>query len=312
MCKYLLVFCLTINILFAADVKLGDYLMTGSGVIEVLAKYGIKGSDARQVQGHVSSSLTSLGDKASGLLKEDLMGILAKLPVTGSDVSIRKGLQTLLNIPSEKITKPELVEAINSIIYLANRHGKSVLITCAECVNENLAKDGFKFTVETIKDSQSIKLLNDVIPKNPAQLHTFISRRMKKFGMGDYSKVTLSAVLPEDEKSLALFLGLAETGSVEQKKLIESIVKVSTIKGKMPNIIDPKNPHKFWKILADDMSSQDMSGWIKTLDVVAARIQKEGVTAEEAFYHTLKNKAQGNEYLTKQYEALKAKRCFFK
>ena len=134
---------------------------------------------------------------------------------------------------------------------------------------------------------------------------------MKRLGMGDYSKVTPTSVLPEDEKSLALFLGLAESGSAEQKALINSIKKLSTKNGKV-NIIDPKNPHKFWKILADDMSAQDMAGWTKTLEEVSVRAQKDGVTAEEAFYRTLKEKAQGNEYLTKQYETLKAKKCFFR
>ncbi|MEA9356904.1 hypothetical protein SHI21_11835 [Bacteriovorax sp. PP10] len=311
MYKYLLIFCLSINMSFASAVKLVDYLVSGTGVTEILAKHGIKGSDAKQVQSYVASSLSALGNKGTNLSREELLAVLSKLPVTGPDANVRKSLQVLLDKPEASIKKADVVEAINNIIYLANRHGKSVIITCAECVNENLAKDGFKFTVETIKNASSQKLLSDVIPKNPAQLNTFISARMKRLGMGDYSKVTPQAVLPEDEKSLALFLGLADAGSAEQKALIASIKKVSTVKGKV-NIIDPKNPHKFWKILADDMSAQDMAGWTKTLDEVAARAQKDGVTAEEAFYRTLKDKAQGNEYLTKQYETLKAKKCFFK
>lgn len=311
MYKYLLIFCLSINMSFASAVKLVDYLVSGSGVTEILAKHGIKGSDAKQVQSYVASSLSALGNKGSNLSKEELLSVLSKLPVTGPDANIRKSLQVLLDTPADKIKKADVVSAINNIIYLANRHGKSVIITCAECVNENLARDGFKFTVETIKNASASKLLNDVIPKNPAQLNTFISGRMKRLGMGDYSKVTPASVLPEDEKSLALFLGLAESGSAEQKALINAIKKVST-KGGKTNIIDPKNPHKFWKILADDMSAQDMAGWTKTLEEVSARAQKDGVTAEEAFYRTLKDKAQGNEYLTKQYETLKAKKCFFK
>lgn len=313
MYKYLLIFCLSINMSFASAVKLVDYLVSGSGVTEILAKSGIKGNDAKQVQSYVASSLAALSKKnGKELTKEELLAVIAKLPVTGQDATVRKSLQVLLDKPADTIQKSEVVEAINHIILLANRHGNSVIITCAECVNENLAKDGFKFTVETIKNSSAQKLFKDVIPQNPAQLNTFISARMKKLGMGDYSKVTPKAVLPEDEKSLALFLGLAESGSAEQKALIASIKKVSTGKDGKVNIIDPKNAHKFWKILADDMSDQDMAGWTKTLDEVAARSQKDGVTAEEAFYRTLKDKAQGNEYLTKQYETLKAKKCFFK
>lgn len=310
MLKYLLVLCLAANVSYASGVKLVDYLVSGSGITEILAKHGIKGNDAKQVQSYVASSLAALGNKSS-LNKQELADILVKLPVTGQDANVRKGLQMLLDTPADQVKKQDVVNAINNIIYLANRHGKSVIITCAECVNENLAKNGFKFTVETVKNASSTKLLNDVIPKNPQQLNTFIATRMKKTGMGDYSKVTPDLVAPEDEKSLALFLGLAESGTAEQKALIASIKKLSTKNGKT-NIIDPKNPHKFWKIVADDMSPQDMAGWTKTLEEVSARAQKDGVTAEEAFYRTLKEKAQGNEYLTQQFETLKAKKCFFK
>ena len=309
MLKYLLIFSLALNVSYASGVKLVDYLVSSSGITEILAKHGIKGNDAKQVQSYVASSLAALGNKSS-LTKQELADVLVKLPVAGADANVRKGLQMLLDTPADQIKKQDVVNAINNIIYLANRH-RSVIITCSECVNENLSKAGFKFTVETVKNASSTKLLKDVIPNNPAQLNTFISTRMKKAGMGDYSKVTPDLVAPEDEKSLALFLGLAESGSAEQKALIASIKKLSTKNGKT-NIIDPKNPHKFWKIVADDMSSQDMAGWTRTLDEVSARAAKDNVSAEEAFYRTLKDKAQGNEYLTKQYETLKAKKCFFK
>lgn len=310
MYKYLLILCLSINVSFASAVKLVDYLVSGSGITEILAKQGIKGNDAKQVQSYVAASIAALGNKST-LTKEELLKVLSNLPVTGKDADLRKGLQMILDTPAEKIQKKDVVNAINNLIYLANRHGKSVIITCAECVNERLAKDGFTFTVEAVKNASAQKLLNDVIPKNPAQLNTFISGRMKRLGMGDYSKVTPDVVAPEDEKTLALFLGLAESGSADQKALIAAIKKVSTKNGKV-NIIDPKNPHKFWKVLADDMTPQDMAGWTKTMEEVAARAEADKVTAEEAFYRTLKDKASGNEYLTKQYETLKAKKCFFK
>jgi hypothetical protein len=60
------------------------------------------------------------------------------------------------------------------------------------------------------------------------------------------------------------------------------------------------------------MSPEVMGGWSKTLDAVASRAEKDGVSSEEAFYRTLKDKAQNDESLMKQYETLKAKRCFFK
>ena len=290
--------------------KLIDFILSGSGIVEVLGKYGIKGNDAKMVESYVGSALIALGSKKS-VTKQELMDILSRLPIAGSDASVRKELQILLDKSEGELRKEDVVKAINNIIYLANRHGKSVIITCAECVNESLAKNGFKFTVENIKNSSSLKVLNEVLPKNPAELNTFISSRMRRLGMGDYSKVTPDVVSPAEEKSLALFLGLAESGSPDQKALIAAIKKLSTRNGKT-NIIDPKNPQKFWKVVADDMSPQDMSSWTKTLNEVSARAEKDNVGTEEAFYRTLKAKAEGNDHLMKQYETLKAKRCFFK
>ncbi len=310
MYKYLLVLCLSINVSYASAVKLVDYLVSGSGVIEILGKQGITGNDAKQVQSYVSSSLAALGNKST-LSKEELLKILSSLPVSGPDADKRKGLQMLLDTPKDSIKKKDVVNAINGLIYMANRHGKSVIITCAECVNDRLAKDGFTFTVEAVKNAPAQKLLNDVIPSNPAQLNTFISSRMKRLGMGDYSKVTPQNVAPEDEKTLALFLGLAESGTKEQKALIAAIKKVSTKGGKV-NIIDPKNPHKFWKVLADDMTSDELAGWTKTMEDVAARAQDDNISAEEAFYRTLKDKAGDNPTLLGHYNTLKSKKCFFK
>lgn len=300
---------LTANV-HAATAKLVDYMVSGSGIVEILGKHGISGNDAKMVESYMGSALAALASKKN-LTRQDLNDALAKLPVTGADANVRKELQLLLDKSEGQISKDDVVKTVNNIIYLANRHGKSVIITCAECVNDNLAKNGFKFTVENIKNASAAKVLNEVLPRNPAELNSFIQSRMRRLGMGDYSKVTPDIVAPSEEKSLALFLGLAESGSPDQKALISAIKKVSTRNGKT-NIIDPKNPQKFWKIVADDMSATDMNGWTKTLNEVALRSEKDNVTAEEAFYRTLKDKAQGNDYLMKQYETLKAKRCFFR
>ena len=55
MYKYLLILCLSINVSFASAVKLVDYLVSGSGISEILAKQGIKGNDAKQVQSYVAA-----------------------------------------------------------------------------------------------------------------------------------------------------------------------------------------------------------------------------------------------------------------
>jgi predicted Zn-ribbon and HTH transcriptional regulator len=313
MLRYLLVISLTCNLAFASGTaKLADYLLNGAGLVEVLARYGIKGEDAQAVKSYVTSAMKALEEKGSVISKADFTSIISGLPVSGEDAKIRKELQMLLAKTDGSFNKDDVVKAINHIIYLSNRHGKSVIITCAECVNESLAKNGFKFTVETLKDAKSVDMLAHVIPNSPAELNTFITTRMRRLNLGDYSKVTPALVSPTDEKSLALFVALAENGTKEQKDFINAIKNISKSSDGKVNIIDPKNPHKFWRELSEDMSPETMKGWTDTLNEVAAKRAKEGGTAEEAFYNVLKEKADKDPALQKQYEQLKAKRCFFK
>ncbi|MBP9682277.1 MAG: hypothetical protein KBD76_12800 [Bacteriovorax sp.] len=306
-----LAFNLSSNAFASATTKLADYLLSGSGVVELLGKYQIKGDDAKMVESYVGSSLASLGSKKS-LTKEELAKIISKLPVTGADANVRKELQILLDKPEKEIKKSDVVNAINNIIYLANRHGqKSVIITCAECTNETLAKNGFKFSVANIKNTSVVKLMDQTIPKTPSELNTFIASRMKRFGLGDYSKVTPKAVSPEEEKTMALFLSLYENGNAEQKELIAAIIKVSTRNGKA-NIIDPANPHKFWKMFSNDMDPQYMSEMADLLNEVAVRASKEKSTAEVAFYRHIRAKAGNDPKLVKAADDLEKMGCFFK
>lgn len=312
MLKYILVLCLSINLAWAAgSAKLIDFMVSESGVVELLGRYGIKGADAEQVKSYVASSIVALNSKGQKITKSELAETLSRLPVTGQDATYRKELQVLLDKSDGTLQKDDVVKAINHIIYLANRHGKSVIITCSECVNESLAKNGFKFTVEAIKSAKTVELLTNVIPSKPAELNSFISARMRKLGVGDYSKVTPDLVSPTEEKSLAIFLALSESGTKEQKDLIGAVKRLSTTNGKV-NIIDPANPHKFWRELSTDMSPDTLKGWTQTLNEVADKRAKEGISAEEAFFKSLKEKADKNPELKKEYEQLKAKRCFFK
>jgi predicted Zn-ribbon and HTH transcriptional regulator len=291
-------------------VKLADFIVSSSGLSELLTKNGVKGIDAKQVESYVFTSLNSFGG-GKNLTRQEFSDILSKLPVSGEDASMRKELQILLDKPESEIKKEDIVKAINNIIYLANRHGKSVVITCAECVSESLTKNGFKFTVENIQSATSVKLLNDIIPNNPKDLQVFISSRVKRLGFGDYSKVTPDVVSPAEEKTLALFLALADSGSSEYKTMIAAIKKVSTKNGKT-NLFDPTDPNKLWKVVSSDLSTAELKQMEKVLFEVDRLTNKENLKVEEAFNRVLRKKAEKSEELLAKYKSLKAKRCFFK
>ena len=310
MYKYLLVFLLSINVAFASGAKLIDYIVSSSGIGELLTKnVALIGDDQKQVKSYVNSSLRALGIPEGGGAQNALMNRLTNLPPgTLNEIDMNKGLQGLLATDVKSLKKDQIVSAINSLIYLANKHGKSsYVIACADCVNNNLSKAGFKFTLEAISDSKTAALLVKELPSDPKQLQTFIRNGGMKLKMGDFAK-SGSMVLPEEEKALGAFVALGTKGSKEQQELVKSIIAASN-----GNIFDAKNPHKFWKVLSDDMTADEMAGWTNTMTEVAARMKADSkLTTEDAFYAVLKAKAGDDPGLNKQLSTLKAKRCFVK
>lgn len=305
----------------AGTVKLIDFVVSSSGFSELMVKNGFKGVDVKQVDAYVSASINSLS-AGKNLTPKEFAEVLTKLPVTGEDATMRKELQVLLDKSEDTIKKEDIVKAVNNIIYLSNRYGKSVVITCAECVSDSLAKSGFKFTVENIKNKSSAKLLAEVIPSNPQDLNKFIASKVKRLGLGDYSKVSPGVIAPEEEKSLALFLALAESGSDAYKDFARAIKEIST-KNKMANIFSPSNPNKLWKVVTTDTSDEEVRRMTTLIDE-ANDIRIKGVntessyganlnmTTEEAFNKALLKRSQGSEELIEKYKGIKNKRCFFK
>lgn len=314
--KYLFICCSlflianSMAVYAAGAVKLVDYMISSSGLTEILAKNGIKGVDAAQVESYVATSIGSFGAGKTLTQKEFAM-VLSKIPVTGEDATIRKELQVLLDKSDADIKKSDVVKAINNIIYLANRYGKSVVITCAECVSDSLTKNGFKFTVENIKNAGSVKLLENVIPVNPKDLHVYITARAKRLGMGNYSSVSAKYVLPSEERTLALFLALAESGSPAYKDFTAMVKKLSTKNG-VSNIFDMSNPNKLWKYVSSDVSDVEISKLTAVLKEVDEVKTADKLSIEDAFNRILRKKSESSEDLFQKYKSIKAKRCFFK
>ena len=294
----------------AGTVKLIDFMVSSSGLTELMAKNGFQGTDIKQVDNYVFTSLSSLGS-GKKLSQKELSELLVKLPVTGEDAKIRKELQVLLDKSESSIKKEDVVKAVNSIIYLSYRYGKTMIITCADCVSDSLAKSGFKFTVENIQNAGSVKLLADVIPSNPKDLHLFITSKAKRLGFGEYSKISANFILPEEEKSLALFLALTESGNTVYKEFGEVIKGLST-QGKTTNIFNARNPNKLWKMISADVSEEQISKMTVLLKEVDQVIKKDNVTIEEAFNQVLKKRSEMSEDLFQKFKNIKAKRCFFK
>ncbi|WP_372651128.1 hypothetical protein [Halobacteriovorax sp.] len=309
----ILVLILSLNTAYAAGGKLIDYLIFDSGVAEILTKNGVDAIAIPRVKRYVSNSLQALNFSGKTPTKAELKEILNGLSGTSQDLKIKKSLLALLDKPEDKIKKQDVVNAINSLIFLANRHGStgSTMLACAQCVSDVLSKNGFKFTLEEINNTTAKKVLDQTLPKQPRQLTNYINTKMAKFNFGDLSRVTPKMLRPEEEKSLGLFLGLAEAGNKKQKALIEAVREFSTDQNGVTNLIDSRNPHTFWKLFSEDMDDETVEGWTKIIK--EANANADGQTnKQEAFYTALKKRAGDDEYMNDQLEFLKKKSCFFR
>lgn len=311
MIKFLTLYLMLISSSFASgSAKLVDLMVNKAGTIELLSKYGLNKAEAVIVENYLSKSIAGLSSDKT-LTNTELLELINKLPAAGKDALVRKELMTLLNKNVGNIKKADLVNAINNVMILSNRYGKSVILNCSECVNMDLTKHGFKFSVENIKNSSTNDLLKNVIPNNPQALNNYITQKMRQLDFGLYSKATPDLINSDEQKTLALFLAMAENGNVKVKNLIASIKVVSTKNGKT-QLLDKSNRHKLWKLAAHEMTPAELEAWTKMIDELGVRANEDGLNVEQLFYKILKEKADSSVIMTKKYNNIKSKRCFFK
>lgn len=292
-----------------------DLLLHDSGVAEALGKSGIRGKQASLIKRYVNNSLLALSSNGKKPSRTQLARILKQIPDSGKDGRIKKQLTILLNKSEKNLKKGDLVDAINNLMYLANRYGsgQATVLACAQCVSDTLYKNGFRFTMEVVSNKQSKKVLTKMLPTKPKDLKRFISSKLRSNGFGYSSKALRSQVAPEEEKSLALFLGLASSGSKTQKNFIEAVKDVSrNSKGKV-SLLDPNNPHKLWKLFTDDVTDLELEGWTKLLKEVSQDARNSGeVGKKKAFFRYLERKASKEGIPSERVEVLKRKNCFFR
>lgn len=310
MYKYLLVLLLSINVSYATVTgKLVDMLVQSDGVEKIMAKEGGNAADAKLFQQYVTASIKSLGKDKKQMTKDELTKSLVFLQVKGKEATMRKDLQLLLSKDASKVSQADLEEAMRSLIYFADRYGHSVIKQCVDCLSGSV-KGAVDFGIATVTDPASKKLL-EVIPKEGKPLDQYISIRMSKLGMGS-SAVSPVVVKSEEQRTLALFLGLAESGSADQKALAASIKNLSTGKDGKADLLNPSAPNKLWKIVGDkQLEPEVMKNWTRTLDTAADRARREGISGEEAFYRTMEDMAGKDQDKLKAVRDLRKQRCFF-
>ena len=287
-----LLFTISLSLHAAGGGKLLDLLVNESGLLELLTKNGVEEVAARQVQSHVKNSLSSLG-LDGGEPAESLQKAIAGLSDSPEDRQIKQSLLKLMNQDADSLEKSELVEAINNLHFLANRHGikGSLVLACSECVNESLFVHGFKYSMEEVT-RPSVKRIYDknTIPSDPRKLNRFIASKMKRLGLGNFSRSSSDLVAPEREKSLAIFLELAEKNSPATKverAYIDSVIAISTDPSGNVKLLNENNPHSLWNIFSNDQADEEYLAGLTSLLKDTAERGKGSVSKKDAFFEVL-------------------------
>lgn len=297
----------------AAGGKLIDFLLNGSGILEVLAKHNIKGEAASEIGKYLELSLKSLNLSGQMPSRQQFTAIIDGLGGSADDLRLKKQLQELLAKDADSVSKDDVVSAINNIIYLANRHGNTAtaVLGCARCVSDELSLHGFRFTMRELSDSNARGVLTQVLPKKPQDIRRFISSKFQVYGLGDYSKVSSRLVAPEEERAMALMLGLYEGGSAKQKELVKQIFEASKDSSGKIRFMAEGGENKLHLLFTEDMDDEYVEYWTKTLRSVASDRKESGDSMKEAFFKTLQKNAGDDPVASEQIELLRAKKCFF-
>lgn len=310
----LLTIVTTINLSFAAGGKLIDVLFSSTALKEVLqSKVLLEGASSVKAASYVDSALRAIGFSNKKVSKQELRSFLKKVGGSAEDQKYRKTLEALLEIPDEKITKDQMVEAIDSLLFIANRYGRSgaVVIACTKCVAGDLSEAGFKFAMKEFSNGNIASILKSFNNMSPSQVRKQTRSLMRRHSLGDLP-VDIETFPPQQEKAFALFVHLLERGNSAQKKYAKAALAMAKTDGGT----DLFN-NKFWMRFAGDMSDDEMSGLTELMEATAKRAEKDGVDMDEAFERVLKSRAADEEgniaaHKAEKISQIKRNKCFFK
>lgn len=308
------------NSAFAAGGKIIDLILSETGLIKILTQSGFEKMNIRSAKSQIELSITSLIGKNDVVSKEALLKAIGEIDNTPANREIKQSLAKILNKQGDDVSKGDVVELMNNMILLAGVKG-SLVTACGECAAGPLASEGVKVALREITDDSILELVNkNVIPNSPRELSKFISNRMGRLGLGDFSKVSKDLIPDQDKEALAIFLALADKNSPAtsaQRSYIQSVLDFSK-NGDQVDLFSADNPHRFWAIFSDNEVNDNLLNELSTVLKKASDDTSDVAERKDAFYAALERRVdsisdpQAKKAMMDDIDSLKTKSCFFK
>ncbi|MAF79305.1 MAG: hypothetical protein CME60_14180 [Halobacteriovoraceae bacterium] len=311
---------LSITQVNAAGGKVIDLLLSETGLMRVLAKSGFEKANARAAQSQIELAIKSLMGDSEVVPKAALLQAIGEIENTPANREIKIELAKVLNKEGNEVTKDDLVSLLNNLVLLAGVKG-SLVTACGECAAGPLAAEGVTVALKEITDESILELINkNVIPDSPRKLNQFISDRMERLGLGDFSKVSSNVVSEGDKEALAIFLAMADKSSpatATQRKFIEAVFNFSKGSGDQVDLFSPSNPHKFWNSFSNSDMDNDLLAEMTEVLNRAADDTSDLTQRKDAFYSVLNKRAEAIEdpkqrdIVLAKVKSIEEKSCFF-
>jgi len=300
----------------ASVVKVFDVLLDKSQFEFLMQSRGIMNRGViGQVRKNVRYSLQDLAKSGDGSMKE--IKSMKRLIKSPSDKEKYNRMVKRLSKDTKSITRSELVESINDLVYLSQRYGlkKRAILACAPCVNKDLSEAGFTFTLNELKGESSKRIFKEMTrrAKTPETSAKYINEQVRIQKLGKSAKVKA-----HEEEALIYMLLIPKHGTADQKRLYNAMLKVSKTKNGKVDLFDSSNGHKFFNIFSDNLSSPEVNLWEELLEDTAKVMDDEGLPTMDAFYSVLQKRADGvadeaeRASLMSKLDFIKAEGCFGK
>ena len=297
-----------------AGLKLGDLLFNEQLLTKTLKRFNIPDAEAIRISREARLSIDSLALSKQKLIKKNTVKNNKELLSYIKDLKHASTLTSLLNkkVDVNNMSKEDLndfVRTLSSLNEVAGLSGKNTIGVCPTCNKEPIIP-GLDYSIMKSNSPATNNLFTRMLnSKDPDKLSKEVSGMLRKLGIED------SNLAPIDERPMALFLALKESGSPAQIAYVEAVMQLSQtgiIKKNGDRALGDLLEHRLWNNQDLFDNSEFLPEWTKLIQEVLAYKKKTKYSVEKSWEDVLTIRAGDDTNKHAKLQSLLQKGCFMK
>ena len=296
--------------------KLGDLLFNEKLLTNTLKGFNIPDAEAIRLSRYARISVNSLTQSRQQSVKnnKELISYIKDLNHKSSldpttKIKTTDVLNTSLNKNVDKMSKDDLIRTLSNLYYVASISGKNLMGVCATCNKDTPLIPGLDFLITETRSTTSKNLFTHMINlKTPGALSKHVSGLLRKLGIKN------SNLAPIEERPMALFLALKESGSPAQIAYVEAVFELSLTSVRKNGDQEVGNllEHRLWNNQDLFDNNEFLPEWTKLIKEVSTYQKKSKHSIEKSWEDVLTIRAGEDTDKYAKLQALLKKGCFMK